>query len=86
MPATVRTGHGVKTASFALKATIGPQTTSKLTVWTLAGTPGWMAPEVLRGDKFDECSDLYSFGVVLWEMLTLEQPWKDVDPMQLPGA
>ena len=50
-----------------------------------AGTPGWMAPEVLRGEKFDETSDLYSFGVVLWEMLTLEQPWKEVDPIQLPG-
>ena len=47
-----------------------------------AGTPGWMAPEVLRGEKFDETSDLYSFGVVLWEMLTLEQPWKEVDPIQ----
>jgi len=46
---------------------------------------GWMAPEVLRGEKFDETSDLYSFGVVLWEMLTLEQPWKEVDPIQLPG-
>eukprot|EP00961_Rhodomonas_salina_P278129 3757911-Rhodomonas_salina.1 len=44
-----------------------------------------MAPEVLRGEKFDETSDLYSFGVVLWEMLTLEQPWREVDPMQLPG-
>jgi serine/threonine protein kinase len=41
-----------------------------------------MAPEVLRGEKFDETSDLYSFGVVLWEMLTLEQPWKEVDPIQ----
>ncbi|KAJ1488600.1 kinase-like domain-containing protein [Baffinella frigidus] len=44
-----------------------------------------MAPEVLRGEMFDEMSDLYGFGVVLWEMLTLEQPWKEVDPVQLPG-
>ena len=34
------------------------------------GTPEWMAPEMLRAERFDEAADVYSFGVVLWELLT----------------
>ena len=32
-------------------------------------------PEVLRNDPTDERSDVYSFAVILWELLTLEYPW-----------
>ena len=40
------------------------------------GTPHWMAPEILRGEKYTAAADVYSFGVILWEMLTLEIPFK----------
>jgi len=39
------------------------------------GTPHWMAPEILRGDSNDEASDVYSFGMVLWELVTGEIPY-----------
>jgi serine/threonine protein kinase len=35
------------------------------------GTPGYMAPEVYRGEGADMPSDLYSFGLVLWQMASL---------------
>ncbi|KAF8817853.1 Tyrosine kinase-like (TKL) protein, partial [Cardiosporidium cionae] len=38
------------------------------------GSLHWMAPEVLRGEGMTKASDIYSFGVILWEMLTREIP------------
>jgi len=37
------------------------------------------APEVLQNKEYDESADLYSFGIVLWELLTQQQPFPDVD-------
>ena len=34
------------------------------------GTPLWMSPEVMSGEHFNEKADIYSFGIVLWEILT----------------
>jgi len=36
----------------------------------LAGTPGYIAPEIFAGRPADVQSDLYSFGIVLWQMTT----------------
>lgn len=38
-----------------------------------------MAPEVIRNEPCSEKVDIWSYGVVLWEMLTCEIPYKDVD-------
>ena len=40
------------------------------------GTPHWMAPEILRGEKYTAAADIYSFGVILWEMLTSDIPYR----------
>ncbi|KAL8150584.1 hypothetical protein V2J09_020392 [Rumex salicifolius] len=51
-----------------------------------AGTAEWMAPEVLRNEPANEKCDVYSFGVILWELCTLQQPWGGMNPMQVVGA
>ncbi|PPD84267.1 hypothetical protein GOBAR_DD18777 [Gossypium barbadense] len=57
-----------------------------LSSMSTAGTAEWMAPEVLRNEPSDEKCDVYSFGVILWELSTLQQPWKGMNPMQVVGA
>jgi len=43
------------------------------------GTPLWMSPEVLQGQPLSEKADIYSYGIVLWEMLTGQEPFDEHD-------
>jgi serine/threonine protein kinase len=47
------------------------------------GTPHWMAPEVLKGEKYEHSADIFSFGMILWEILSLEIPYYGVNPYQV---
>ena len=42
----------------------------------LLGTPAYMSPEQVRGESADARSDIFAFGIVLFELLTGEHPFK----------
>ncbi|XP_014442302.1 mitogen-activated protein kinase kinase kinase 21 [Tupaia chinensis] len=44
-----------------------------------AGTYAWMAPEVIKSSVFSKGSDVWSYGVLLWELLTGEAPYRGID-------
>nr|XP_006006090.1 PREDICTED: mitogen-activated protein kinase kinase kinase MLT isoform X2 [Latimeria chalumnae] len=56
---------------------------SHTTHMSLVGTFPWMAPEVIQSFPVSETCDTYSYGVVLWEMLTREIPFKGLEGLQV---
>jgi tetratricopeptide (TPR) repeat protein len=50
------------------------------------GTPPYMPPELLRGERFDVRGDIYSLGVSLFELLTGRRPFEARDGMALTAA
>ena len=52
----------------------------------IAGTPHYLAPEVLRGEKAGPQSDLWALGVLLYEMATGEVPFQGRTPFELSAA
>jgi serine/threonine-protein kinase len=45
------------------------------------GTPGYLSPEVCLGKPVDQRSDLFALGIVFFEMLTGQSPYKDESPL-----
>lgn len=43
----------------------------------LVGTRAWMSPELMDGAPYGPPVDVYSYGVVLWEIITREHPWSE---------
>lgn len=55
----------------------------KLSASKAAGTAEWTAPEVLRGLPYSEKADVFSFGVILQELMTQQVPWEELSAFQV---
>jgi hypothetical protein len=65
---------GVKVADFGVAKAIGEGTDLTRT-GTVVGSPAYMAPEQVRGEPVDGRSDLFSLGVVLYELVMRRKPF-----------
>ncbi|KAG9300482.1 hypothetical protein G9A89_010108 [Geosiphon pyriformis] len=54
-----------------------PITQSPMIIDGVYGVLPYMAPEILRGSSYTEASDIYSFGIIMWEFLTNQAAFSD---------
>ncbi|CAM9000736.1 unnamed protein product [Rhodiola kirilowii] len=50
------------------------------------GTYRWMAPEMIKHKSYGKKVDVYSFGLILWEMISGSIPYEDMTPIQAAYA
>lgn len=84
-PGNMMIGEGdiLKLTDFGIAAALGES--SATVTGTIMGTPEYMSPEQARGDKVDAGTDMYSLGMVLYEMLTGSTPYKGLAGQTIMG-
>ncbi|MGH3344931.1 MAG: Stk1 family PASTA domain-containing Ser/Thr kinase [Carbonactinosporaceae bacterium] len=72
----------VKVADFGLARAVSA-TTSTNSAGLLIGTPSYLSPEQVRRGAADARSDVYSAGILLFELLTGEKPFHEANPVDV---
>ena len=73
----------VKIVDFGVAAATQTTDTKLTKTGLLVGTPTYMAPEQVLGKDVDERTDIYSLGVIMYEMLTGRPPYSGKDSMSI---
>ena len=74
----------VKILDFGLAKLAGTEGVTQ--TGTTVGTVAYMSPEQARGEEVDHRTDIWSLGVVLYEMLTRQQPFQGENLLAISGA
>ena len=76
----------IKTGSFTVKVLdFGVATDTSILEDKTAetGTYRWMAPEVLQHESYSNMADVYSFAVVLWQLISCKEPYVNVSQIEV---
>lgn len=73
----------VKIADFGIALATQDLSKKLTSTGEFVGTPGYLSPEVCLGKPVDQRSDIFSLGIVLFEMLSGKTPFSDESPLGL---
>ena len=89
-PSNVLISGDLKSESFVAKLTdfglAVKDASVKQEMTAETGTYRYMAPEVIRHERYDYAADVYSFGLLLWEVITREKPFTGMSQIEAAGA
>jgi serine/threonine protein kinase len=72
--------YQVKVCDFGLSRVID----SKNQMTSNIGTVSWVAPELFAKKLYTEKADVYSYGIILWELLSRQMPFGDIEAFSVP--
>lgn len=76
----VSKNYQVKVCDFGLSRVID----SKNQMTSNIGTVSWVAPELFAKKLYTEKADVYSYGIILWELLSRQMPFGDIEAFSVP--
>lgn len=73
----------LKIVDFGLAAAVSEAESRVTKTGYMVGTPSYMSPEQIRGDEIDARTDIYSLGIIMYELLTGKPPYIGKDPVSI---
>jgi serine/threonine protein kinase len=73
----------IKIADFGIAKASATATTNLTRTGLVVGAPAYMAPEQARGDETGPAADLYSAGIIAYELVTGALPYSGADPVSI---
>lgn len=77
----ITTGGKVKVMDFGIARAVSDSSSTVAETTQIIGTAAYFSPEQAKGEQVDSRADLYSTGVVLYELLTGRQPFRGDSPV-----